>query len=433
MTSTSDPGFNGFTLLLARLWRARWFIIGCAALFSIVTYINLRFLTSETFRSQAVFYVTKEVDALTMEALVTSMDTIASVRDNYRRQFPDTKDISDLIRFSQRFHYKREIVEDTSIRRRYSPAAVLEADAISPQKAQALTRLWVEEVLKRYGGFSGTESRFRAEAGKQLIEELSLKEKALARRQAALRVRCTELEKRLYSALDMLSPARVPLEGSERRMTAYSEKYSPHPAPYTVNVLSDTAKGPGWIERQMQLETELAEIGAELAHYERQLPESEQSSSPAGPDLASDNPAKGRIVELRAAVAGKQAALESLQRNIARLQDDIATTGKELETARAELAVVESELAALHLQQDFAGSNLAENLVPGYLGTQQLQHDAGLSRVDMSLVTPPSLPDRKVAPQRMVSSILAGFIGAILGCLVLAFVHVIERLPRLAK
>lgn len=429
MAFTSDTSFSGFMLLLARLWRARWFIIGCAAAFCIITYVNLRFLTSETFRSQAVFYVTKEVDAVTMEALITSMDAIASVRDKYRKQFPDSKDITDLIRFSKRFHYKREIVEDTSIRRRYSPAAVLEADAMSPQKAQTLTRLWVEEVLNRYGGFSGTESRFRAEAGRKLLEELAQKEKALAQRQAGLRIRCTELEKRLYSAMETLSPARVPSEGSERRMTTYSEKYAPHPPPYTVNVVSDAAKGPGWIERQMQLETELAQVTAELAHYEQQLPESARGV--AGMDAS--NPLPVKIVELRAAVAGKHAALESLERNIVRVQDEITTTGKTLETARSELAVVESELAALHLQQDFAGSNLAENIVPGYLGTQKLQHDAGLSRVDMSMVSPPSLPDKKVAPQRMVSSILAGMIGAILACLVLAFLHLIERLPKLAR
>lgn len=429
MNPKPETGFSGFMLLLARLWRARWFIVGCAAAFCIITYINLRFLTSETFRSQAVFYVTKEVDAVTMEALITSMDTIAAVRDKYRQQFPDSKDITDLIRFSKRFHYTREIVEDTSIRRRYSPAAVLEADAMSPQKAQTLTRLWVEEVLKRYGGFSGTESRFRAEAGRKLLEELSLKEKALTQRQAALHVRCVELEKRLYSAMETLSPARVPSDGSTRRMTTYSEKYAPHPPPYTVNVVSDTAKGPGWIEQQLQWDTELAQFSAELAHYKQQLPESARG----GAGMEASNPLQVKIVELRAAVAGKQAALESLKRNIIRVQDEITTTGKTLETARADLSVVESELAALRLQQDFAGSNLAENLVPGYLGTQQLQQDAGLSRVDMSLVTPPSLPDKKVAPQRMVSAILAGMIGAILTCLVLAFVHVIERLPKLGN
>ena len=138
--------------------------------------------------------------------------------------------------------------------------------------------------------------------------------------------------------------------------------------------------------------------------------------------------------DLKARIAGQEAERVFVAGEIGRIQDQITSVTAALSQSKSALAAIESEIASLRLQQDFAGTDLANNVVGGYLGSVvPTRPDYKYARADLAVVSQPSLPDKKFYPLRLLSAVLAAFIGCFLACFILAFVHLVERLPRVAR
>jgi len=425
MSHESNDAFSGFTLFLARLWRARWYIVTVSAVFAIVTYLNLKFLTPETFRSETIIYLSEDVEAPTIKTLVTNFEMLDVVRSRFREVFPKAKGLSYLDRFAQRFHVNEEVLEDNSIRKVYSPALVLSADAHSPEQAQTLASIWLDEVVRRYGGTTGTESRFRMENNRILLDLLKNQEMQVEESRAVLQYRVAELESRLQGLIRILSPSDILDIQKPREFTTYIEGMLPKPQQVSVNVPARSAPiEPGLIEQQMKLQTERAKAEARHKVYVDRI--ASGGTLPEG--------VQEKAVDLRAEIAALQAEEESVARQIAQVRDDISSLTLALRAAKSDLAASDTELAGLRLQQDFVGSSLAKYTSNGFL-SEQVSHwtEDAPARLDFAVVANPSLPDRKVAPQRLLSAILAAIIGGILTCFVIGFAHLVERLPALAE
>jgi len=176
MTHPVDEAFSGFLQLMARLWRARWFVIGIAALFAILTFINLKFIALETFRSEAILYLAEEVEPPILETLLKNPEMLDVVRKRFLERFPEAKGVAQMEKFKRRFQMDQVILEDNSLRKRYSPALTLSADAHSAEEAQALASIWLEEVTARFGGASGLEAQFKVQHARELLDDLKSKE-----------------------------------------------------------------------------------------------------------------------------------------------------------------------------------------------------------------------------------------------------------------
>jgi len=101
---------------------------------------------------------------------------------------------------------------------------------------------------------------------------------------------------------------------------------------------------------------------------------------------------------------------------------------------KSELAEVESRLDVTRRNLQEARENLAQHLVQGYVSAADaLKRDSTTSRLDLSIVSPPSLPDMRIAPKRLLSAALAGVAGMTLMILIMAFMHLIESLPPVAR
>lgn len=428
MPPTPNDAFDGFLLLLARLWRAKWFIVAFAALFAIVTYLNLKFLADETFRSEAVLYLSPDVQAPTLKTMITSAEVLDVVRTRYRQQFPDAKGTGYLDRFAKRFKASEEINEDNSLRKVYSPALTLTADATTPKEAQALNAIWIDIIVNRYGGMMGLNAKFRTENGRILLNELKKQEKDIVERRTAFQVQVVELESRLQSMLGMLSPVERVDAGNDREFTAYIRGMQPKPQQLSLSVpaAAAAAREPGLIEQQMRLQTDRAKAKARLEFLQEELKRRTESG------VAATNPPVGpSILDLRADIAVMEAEEKAIADQIVRVRDEVASLTLALQQAKAELAGADTDLAGIRLQQDFAGSDLAENTADGFLSGQESAWSGGTpSRMDFTVAVSPSLPDRKIAPQRMMSGILAGIVGGFLSCFIVALAHLIELLPK---
>ena len=299
-------------------------------------------------------------------------------------------------------------------------------------------------------------ARFRVETGQKYLLQLRDSERETAARQAALQSRTAQIEKRLFNTLDILSPADVPLGATERRLRAFAEKFPPEAPSYSFQVNNPSPKGKGLREQRLEQEMNLKRLESEIASYQASLPPEIRNDPKAIEKAEFWRPILGKITDLRAQAEGTKAALKSLDRQIASLQDETTSLSVASQAARSALAAVESELAGLRLQQDFAGSVVAENSLAAYTSSVSADSAAAsasalsgasasapagttsavpaqTSLLDLSIVSPASPARPQVAPQRMVSAIMAGFIGAFLTCLVLAFIHLIEHLPKLGR
>ncbi len=419
--------FSGFTLLMARLWKARWVIVGTAAVFAIVTYLNLKFLTPETFRSETVIYLAEDTEPPTIEALAMSLDTLDAVRERFLDQYPNTKDIDDMKKWKRRFHMDQVIVEDNSLRKEYSPAVTLAADAHSQERAQTLATLWLDEIIQRFGGVSGLEARFRSQHARDLLDDLKSREQRAVEQQTARRFRSAELEKRLYQQYNFLAPVNIPESRSERQFRPFIEGFVVENPQFSVDVPPVAeSREPGLIERKMRLQADLAKTQARLESYEEAL-----KMGPTDDVRAS---LEQNRFDLRADVAGMKSEAASLNRLIAEAEDEISSLTAALQTVKSDLAAASAEVAALRFQQEVVGSMVAEYISNGYLSEQAGLPDRELSaRLDFSVVAEPSMPDKKIAPQRVVNGILAGIIGGFLACLVMGLAHFVEQLPELSR
>ncbi len=426
---TSESSFDPFLLLLARLWRARYFLVAAGLGLGIVTYIILRFFTPETFRSQAVVLTTSERPVPSFwDALFLSAETLDTVRSQFRERFPKASGLADQNKFIKRFKVKQDILEDTSVRRRLSPALILEVDSYSPQEAQTLAQLWVNEVVKRYGGASYEEYVYSAKKEKELVDQLIAEEKRLAARQSELEMERVTLSKRVYHSVDVIAPGIVPETARIAQRDTDRNSYMA-----TVQ-LTQPVKGveEGLIERRARLEGELAHAKGALSAVEKTLPSSMSGDSgfqnPTWKDLAE------KALDLRAQVAGLEAEIKALDETVKRLEESARLDSAALAKVNAEYAEVTSQLENVRRSMMRAQDELAKHLVYARLSEGDILPGAvGPARLDISVMSPPSLPDKRIAPKRTMAAGLATVAGFAIACFLLALFHLAESLPRLER
>ncbi len=435
MTSpnSTNPEYQ-FLVFLARLWRAKWQILFAGAVFAVVTYCALRFFCLETFRSEAVLMTPNErpsVPPPIWEPLLLSADTIHTVRTQFAAKFPKVKNLNNLDKFKKRFRVAQDIFEDTSVRRRYSPVVVLTADANTPEQARTLLSMWLDESMKRFGGITYNELIYQSEMEKKLIGELETEEAKLVQRQTELTVKSSELEKRVYYSMDVISPGQPP-ERPDRYVGSTQNRNSNE---MSVQVRQGGVKivDEGLIERRSRVEGELARSKAASKAILSAIPEPmrggrESFESPAWKGVAE------KALEMQASEAGAGAEIQAIDASMARLRGEIATDATALAKVKSELAEVESRLDVTRRNLQEARENLAQHLVQGYVSAADaLKRDSTTSRLDLSIVSPPSLPDMRIAPKRLLSAALAGVAGMTLMILIMAFMHLIESLPPVAR
>lgn len=385
-----------FASYLVHLWKKRFLIvlgtIVCMALMA----IYVQFVAKEAFRSFAQLMIKEPrkftdaerdpISPVTYQYLLLNEDLVVQVRDEYARAVKMSPGQLKLEKFKTSFEITTDIIQDTTIKKEYSPVILLSADAGTPQKAKTLMEIWLKHFMNRYGDIISREADYTAQ---YYLDEVEKVKKALQEKEDRFLTLRRELPfkiRQLTSRELLLSPAPVDLYFQDQRRSYY--KY----------------------RQQSNVEVALPELGAPLPTegLEQELVDMEVDLAAA--QAENDAP---KIKILQAKKEALTAKIAELKTDIARLQGETAKMEKEFQPLSREVA----SLRDLH-------QYLADLKNQADVDAGPLHYSAkndGAERMDVVILAKPHLPEMRVFPKKTFFCLIAGVVGFFLTCFVFIF------------
>lgn len=415
-TTTSESAFEGLFIVIARIWRLRFRILFFSFLFAAATWCYLKFLVKEIYRSEAVLLAADRVDSPALKMLVLSEDVLDTVRQKYFKKYPDEQGTPDLTKWVKRFDFSQEILEDTSVRKRYSPAVRLTVEAESKQGAQDLAQFWVDEVMLRFGAITYELPRVQVRWSADLIEKYRGERVDLVAREQEVLLRLAVYERRLSYLFNSLNNT-VGIAG-----------HVPGVAVTGHDGLNVELFGGGLLERKSNLTFDLARREGELAELNTLLTSPEGAalkSTPTGEQAAK------KVAELKLAISGLRQEKAVVESSIVNYQDEITSLNSVINVLRGKLAQHRIDLDVATKALDVASDAFARNILgDAFVHRAPIVDGRRASKADLYLISPPSLPDRKIRPVRSLITIGAFAFANIFIVCVLALQNLLQYLPK---
>jgi uncharacterized protein involved in exopolysaccharide biosynthesis len=352
------------------LWDKKWLIVGVAILTAILVYVILLFVPSSYKVSSEIFV--NRLPALTdgespnpesVVSLLESPSVLEKVRDDYAKQY-NIDPVPPIERFVKQFSVESQILQDTSVRKEYSPVLILEVESQGAAQTRYIMDRWIYNFIKVFGNYTATEAVMKRQAYEAEKHELEKTITELEREQAIIDARLPYLRKILAEKLEQLSPARLRLrddlgEGGSNNVTL------------DLSLPRDRMT-PGLLERYLELEllqrTGSTTVTSQLAALSAAIVDVETSVTVAQEEL-------GKVL--------------FQQRNVSRQLQTLRNTYTGVNDAYSRFVVASA------LYRDVSDSELP----------------AG---GDIRALTMPVTPELRVWPKRTTSAGVAGIAAAIL-------------------
>jgi capsular polysaccharide biosynthesis protein len=385
-----------FSLYIIYLWKKRFLIVLGTILCMGLTAVYVQFVAKEKFRSFAQIIIKEHPDFLGMERvkitpvtykdLLLNEDLIRDVRDEYAETCKIYPGALKLEKFKTAFDVEFEIVQDTTIKKDYSPVMRLSTDAGTPQNTKTLGDIWLKHFIRRYGDLLSREPDYAklyfTDKAQKVQKELEEKESRFLKLRWELPFKIRQLTAKEL----LISPANVRLDYQDQRRSYY--KYREEslvnvqvPEPTVMSV------GEGLEDRLVMVEQNLAAAQA-----------------------AQDN----------AQAAQLQAQKQVLEKKIEEVKIEIKTIQAETSTMEKEFQSLAREVTGLRdlYQYVIDLKNQAEAEADAiHFGDK----DKSLERMDIAILASPSLPEMRVFPKKSFSCLIAGFVGFLLSCFFVVF------------
>jgi len=385
-----------FASYAIHLWRHRvWIIVG-GIVCALLTALFVQFIARERFRAFSQIMIKEqrkitgaERDTLTpvsYEYLLLNQELIRQVRNEYAKEIGMPAHSMILEMFMEAFQVDSDLVQDTTVRKEYSPVMELAVDADSPPHAQMLMQIWLKQFMKRYGDLLARESDYasRFYSGKAGEVQKALKEKEdrflVLRRELPFKIR------ELTSKELLVSPAMVELDYQDTRRSYY--KYRD--------------------ENRIEVNMPEPIQQIDMEGLEKKLVDTEIALAEA--KATNDTELTVSLEAKRKAISG---IIEKTRKEIAALQKESADMEKEF----SELA---REVTSLRDQYQYVMDlkNQAEVEAEGYHYGDKLDSD---ERSDIIILAKPSLPEKRVYPKKVFSCLIALLAGLVLTALAILF------------
>ncbi len=227
------------------LWQQKWLIVGVALVTAILVYFALIFVPS-SFRVNSELFVNRLASAPdaetpnpeTVVALLKSQSVIEKVRNDYVKAF-NLESSPPVERFAKQFDVETFVLQDTSVRKEFSPVLSLQVEARGSSETRYIMDRWIRNFVSQFGNYMTQEAVSKRDA-------FLLEKEALDQEIAKLELLAAEAEsnlpykrKILAEKLDLLSPSRLTLRDpdsdritldlamrSPRMMPGLLERYS---------------------------------------------------------------------------------------------------------------------------------------------------------------------------------------------------------------
>ncbi|MBN1900503.1 hypothetical protein JW926_04165 [Candidatus Sumerlaeota bacterium] len=391
-----------FSSYVLYLWKKRYLIILGAILCMGLTAIYVQFVAKEKFRSFAQIMIKEHPNVLgmdrmkitpvTFKSLLLNEDLLREVRDEYAEISKIHLEKLKLEQFKIAFEVEYEIVQDTTIRKEYSPVMQLSADASTPQNAKALGDIWLKHFIYRYGDLLSREPDYAKnyfyDKARNIQKELEEKENRFLKLRWELPFKIRQL-----TAKEMLiSPANANLEYQDQRRSYY--KYREESL---VNV--NTAE-PVVIPGGEGLEERLIKIDQDLA------------ASKAGSDAARTSQLEAQKVALEKKIGEIRLEITNLQAETSAMEKEFQILAREVSGLRDLYQYIidlrnqaEADADALHFDDK----------------------EKSRERMDIAILASPSFPEMRVFPKKSLSCLIAGVVGLFLSCFFVALDKFIQE------
>lgn len=355
------------------LWNSRWIIAGVAVAAAILVYVVLLFVPS-TFRVESEIYVNQLASMEdgntpnpdTVSALLISKSVLEKVRNDYVKQF-DLKKQPEIERFTKKFKVESHILQDTTVRKEFSPVLTLQVEAAGAKESQYIMTSWMKNFIKEFGNYTIEESVTKRDMYNAEKEKLQTDIDTLTRRRAVSEARLPLLKKLLAEKLDLLSPSRLRMENNNEN----------------TNNIDISIKGarmrPGLLERQAEI-----------------------------------------IVDMRSGSAGTSAVaeLKAINSSIEDAKTSVAAAQKALADELAEEEISRRQLELLTLNQTAINQTLSKFVVAS--AAYKAVQDSGLpTGGDVRALSMPVTPEARIWPKRTSSAAIAAVVAAIIAIFVI--------------
>ena len=385
-----------FASYVLYLWQKRFIILLGAVLCAGLMAVYVQFVAREKYRSYAQIMIKEpreimgsEREALTpvsYEFLLLNEDLILQVRDEFAGKFNLSPAALRLEEFQTAFQVESEVVQDTTVKKQYTPVMVMSVDAGTPRHAKGLMEIWLKRFMERYGDIQARQadftSRYYAEKADELQQTLAAKEERFLalRRQLPFKIR------QLTAKEMMLSPAMVRLDYIDERRSYYKFRDD--------NRIKVSVPEPSVMFQEKGLEIKLVDIEIDLAAAMAE----------------NDN---DKVLHLQEKKKALEKAIQNTKKQIDSLQRETASMEKEFQSLAREVTSLRDQY-----QYVMDLKNHTEVEAEGYYYSSKSNQD---ERSDITILAKPNLPEMRIFPKKTFSCLIAFLVGFVLTSLVVIF------------
>ncbi len=205
---------DAFTLGMLRLWKYRFWIIGVAAFATIGTYCILRFALPEEFKTTAQVYSTRfnaSDDARypdVVAQIATSEYLLDKVRIAYKNKY-NPRRVPYIEDFVKQFRTKTEVVQDTAVKKEFSPIIELSVQSAGREQTQFIMNTWLKLLIEEQGNYAIDEARLRLKAAQEHLATVEKVALDAEQRQAETAAQLVWAEKLLAEKMNQMAPSNL--------------------------------------------------------------------------------------------------------------------------------------------------------------------------------------------------------------------------------
>lgn len=342
------------------LWSNKMWIISVFIITFIVSFITLRFVKNE-YEVTANLYVNRmnltesgPPSPASVAKLLENPMLLEKVKLDYVKEF-QYEDELPIEKFAKQFKTQTEILQDTTVRKDLSPIIKMTVGSVGTSETKFLMDRWIHHTIAEYGSYATQESINKLQILETESTKIEKKLSELEKENAVINSKIPFVKRKLAEQLESLSPARL------------NSAMEPE---NNIDIRIESNTREGLIARKTELE-----------------------------------------IELKAGTAGSTAPkiLAAIIEKIGEIEKNTIVTEQELSKLYEELSRNNRETKTVTESYTALRSNLNKFLPTAAL-YEINNNDKRPYGTDISLLSSPVMPEKKVWPPR---SVLSGIIAVL--------------------
>lgn len=391
---------NSFGAYVLYIWEKRWWIIAGTIVCMAVTAVYVQFLAHEKFRSFAqvmikepLKFLDEEREPMTpvsYEYMLLNDEMILDIRDAFVEETGLRKEGLRLEEFKTAFDIETDVVQDTTLKKEFSPVILLSVDAGKPEHAHLLMKLWLERFMTRYGDLRARHFDYIS---------VYMAEKA------------EDLTRRLKEKEDEFMNLKWQLPFEIRRLTASELMLAPAPMNWSFD---DTRRSYYRFRDESNFDIKMEESLPQSLDkgLERQLIDTEVklAAAKAAGDTTEASVLEAQRSALQKNIEDKRKEIDTLQKSAAELEKQFEILKREVMTLRDEYQYV----VDMKNQADAEASGVRYSMKMAEDSEGVVEHS------DLVMLAGPSMPELRVFPKKTITCLAAGMAGFLIMILAVA-------------